>query len=125
MGFLMKPTRKAISPRKREGIISRLGGKCVQCGSNQLLHIDHIIALENGGADDETNFQLLCHPCHKIKTKSDVKIIAKVRSVRQKYEAPKQPSKLQSRGFPKKEKTPLIDKTNPPRRFICGQPIGE
>ena len=106
-----KPIRKSISPRRREGIIARLGGACIQCSEKLLLHIDHIIPLENGGADDETNFQLLCHACHKVKTKTDIKLIAKVRRVRQKFEAPKPQGKWQSRGFINTRKKPLIDKS--------------
>lgn len=34
--------------------------------------VDHIIALENGGSNDDTNMQLLCIPCHKKKTIIDL-----------------------------------------------------
>lgn len=30
--------------------------------------VDHIVPLHLGGADDETNYQSLCSPCHKAKT---------------------------------------------------------
>jgi 5-methylcytosine-specific restriction protein A len=29
---------------------------------------DHVLALEEGGADDETNEQALCLPCHEAKS---------------------------------------------------------
>ena len=35
--------------------------------------LDHIIALTNGGPDTEDNCQILCHACHKAKTKQDLK----------------------------------------------------
>jgi 5-methylcytosine-specific restriction endonuclease McrA len=34
--------------------------------------VDHIIALVNGGNDDDTNLQLLCDPCHWSKTCIDM-----------------------------------------------------
>ena len=33
--------------------------------------IDHVLALERGGTDDDDNMQLLCSGCHTIKTKDD------------------------------------------------------
>lgn len=33
---------------------------------------DHRIALINGGTNDETNIDVLCIPCHRAKSKSDV-----------------------------------------------------
>ena len=32
------------------------------------LHIDHRLALQNGGTDTDTNLQILCKPCHGNKT---------------------------------------------------------
>ncbi len=37
--------------------------------------VDHIVAITNGGSDfDETNLQVLCVDCHKVKTKIDMKL---------------------------------------------------
>jgi 5-methylcytosine-specific restriction enzyme A len=33
---------------------------------------DHVKAIANGGENRETNLQLLCTPCHLLKTKIDV-----------------------------------------------------
>jgi 5-methylcytosine-specific restriction endonuclease McrA len=33
---------------------------------------DHVSALINGGQHRESNIQLLCSACHKVKTKADV-----------------------------------------------------
>jgi 5-methylcytosine-specific restriction protein A len=45
---------------------------CVKCNSvgrtAAAEQVDHVIPLSNGGADDESNFQSLCVPCHKEKT---------------------------------------------------------
>lgn len=32
---------------------------------------DHIVPLEEGGADDSTNEQGLCHDCHEAKSKAE------------------------------------------------------
>ncbi len=33
--------------------------------------VDHVVPLWAGGADDESNYQSLCSPCHKVKTASE------------------------------------------------------
>jgi hypothetical protein len=74
---------------------------------SQALEIDHIIPLELGGADDDTNLQALCHTHHKEKTRADIKRIAKARRLRKKESPPDQtPRKrrIQSRGFSKTHK---------------------
>jgi 5-methylcytosine-specific restriction protein A len=40
---------------------------------NNTLHIDHIVALANGGTNDIKNLQLLCVECHERKTKDELK----------------------------------------------------
>ena len=89
---------------------------CEACGAIcAKFQIDHIRA--DGLLGDPTfeNSRLLCLPCHAEKTKLDVAMIAKAKRVEARHlgaHVPKQ--KIQSRGFPKrekKEKMPL-----PPRR---------
>lgn len=35
--------------------------------------VDHIVPLIDGGADDDSNIQSLCSPCHKAKTASEAR----------------------------------------------------
>ena len=114
----MKPTRKPLSPRSREKFHILKNGICNECGCNvgNSFDIDHITPLENGGKDNESNFQLLCKPCHKAKTKNDATQIAKVRSVRQRHEGHKRPKQsIQSQGFAKGGKAITTKSPLPPR----------
>nr|WP_281362426.1 HNH endonuclease [Pararobbsia alpina] len=45
---------------------------CQHCKrATRIGEVDHITALENGGSNDDSNLQLLCIPCHKLKTAKD------------------------------------------------------
>jgi 5-methylcytosine-specific restriction protein A len=54
-------------------------GLCQPCRRNQIAtaasEVDHIIAKGLGGTDDTDNLQSICKPCHKRKTKEDVRAI--------------------------------------------------
>ncbi len=83
------PTSSAIYTRKRRAL--RLGaegahtkddikrifngqrGKCAYCCASikNRFHVDHIVALINGGSNWPKNLQLLCQPCNQKKAKSD------------------------------------------------------
>ena len=47
---------------------NRDGGKCVYCGSNKNIHIDHIIPFSKGGATTLENLQMLCQKCNLEKS---------------------------------------------------------
>ncbi|WP_240162608.1 HNH endonuclease [Glaciimonas sp. PAMC28666] len=34
--------------------------------------LDHVTALANGGTNDDSNQQILCHACHELKTLTDL-----------------------------------------------------
>ena len=56
----------------RQSILKRDSYLCQEClrnGKYQVAEdVDHIVPLTQGGTDDESNLQSLCHECHKIKT---------------------------------------------------------
>jgi hypothetical protein len=71
--------------RRRREAIQILGSKCVQCGSVDKLELDHIDPSMKTGAISKLmsrgdarwraeleKCQLLCAPCHRGKTKSDL-----------------------------------------------------
>lgn len=73
-----------------------------QVGGKLRAEFDHETPLILGGKNRESNIQLLCHECHRAKTKLDVKLKAKVARCRKKHIGitPKR-AKIQSRGFAK------------------------
>lgn len=44
----------------------------IAVGTDRPFHLDHIQALVNGGKDIDSNLQVLCIPCHDIKTQIDL-----------------------------------------------------
>jgi 5-methylcytosine-specific restriction endonuclease McrA len=62
--------RAGIEQRKR--IRLRDGYKCRHCSTViRVGEVDHIKPLEHGGSNDDSNLQLLCYPCHNLKTALD------------------------------------------------------
>lgn len=47
---------------------------CAEAGRTEIAtQVDHIEPLWKGGADDESNYQSLCEPCHDVKTTAEAK----------------------------------------------------
>ncbi len=61
------PRREPIPEDVRRAVFRRDGGRCVACGSEELLQFDHVIPLALGGASTAENLQLLCAPCNRDK----------------------------------------------------------
>lgn len=90
--------RRYLTDAERRELLLRQHGLCAapNCLSEGPFEADHTIPHV---WDDKKPDQLLCVPCHRAKTKRDVKAIAKVKRI---VRGPKQPKrKLRSRGFDK------------------------
>ena len=61
--------RKPLSVELRSRVLSNYEYKCAVCGCNEVssLEIDHIRPVVFGGITYESNLQVLCKSCHKIK----------------------------------------------------------
>lgn len=91
----------AIPPRVKLRVYHRAEGKCAKCGNEGWAgEYDHAIPIILGGENRESNLQLLCVPCHKAKTRLDVKLKAKVARVRKKHLGIARPrQQIKSAGF--------------------------
>lgn len=118
--------RKSFSAKDRARIFAAHGGVCglsgVKIGAGDAWHIEHRVPVALGGSNDDENlYPALVEP-HALKTKDDVKRIAKAKRqsgieggqaarrakrgfglIQSRNEWPKG-QKLQSRGFQKKPK---------------------
>lgn len=60
--------RKTVQLKTRMKILSRDNFKCVLCGNTPqngaILEVGHIVAVANGGTNDETNLQTECFACN-------------------------------------------------------------
>lgn len=100
--------RKTMTREHRERILDRQDGHCGGCMKDVgwfalPFEVDHIIPIWFNGADADFNLVALCKPCHKIKTATDIKAIAKAKRRMAKFAetSPFKPSRLRSRGFDK------------------------
>lgn len=97
--WIGKTDNTAAPPRVKVRIYLDAEGHCKCCtrfidGSALVAEYDHAIPLILGGANRETNLQLLCSECHAAKTKRDVKIKAKVARVQKKHIGIRKPSRF-------------------------------
>jgi len=61
---------------QRDRIRTRDCGLCRECYRKGALtlgtQVDHVIAIDNGGSNDDDNLELLCDSCHRMKTAKDM-----------------------------------------------------
>ena len=70
----MQTERANFSKEFRNELFELQGGKCQICKDalkRACFHIDHIQALANGGTNEIDNLQILCKPCHFVKSKEE------------------------------------------------------
>jgi len=93
--WIGKTDDSAIPDRVKLRVHAKAEGICAKCGVEALTgQYDHAISLILGGENRESNLQFLCVPCHKAKTRLDVKLKAKVARVRKRHLGLRKPSKF-------------------------------
>ena len=70
---ILRPRRKRVTTQERDALFNKQNHKCARCScvfddAKKGSHVDHEIPLGNGGPDEMANKQLLCTPCHEVKT---------------------------------------------------------
>ncbi len=96
--------RGAMNARRVAQVFAACEGRCRgACGrklrSGDDYHVDHIIALENGGTDEDANLQIICDWCHKPKTADDHAAAAKGKRVYIKQVVPSRLRRSKSWGW--------------------------
>jgi len=92
MNAFVHDKRGAMTPKRRAQIFLAAGGKCHKC--TRVLRpsddwdADHIIALECGGTDDDSNLAPICDWCHTTKTADDHGKGAKGKRIATKHNVP-------------------------------------
>lgn len=85
--------RNSMTPQRRAKLFAMHGPYCAECtrkmGPGDDWDLDHIVALERGGTDDDANFQVLCEVCHTAKTGEDHAEAGKMRRSYTKTVVPK------------------------------------
>jgi 5-methylcytosine-specific restriction endonuclease McrA len=65
------PSRRERIPEDVQRLVFRRdGGRCVKCGSRELLQFDHVIPVALGGSSTAENLQVLCTNCNREKSDS-------------------------------------------------------
>ncbi len=79
-------------------MLERQGGCCVVWGCTEARNLIEEHSTPHTWTGEKAD-QLMCVPCHKIKTKRDIKAIAKVKRLQRGKKETKRP--IRSRGFDK------------------------
>jgi len=93
MSAFLHAKRRSRTPRERAIIFAERGGVCHRCtrklGPVDSWDIDHVMALECGGTDDDDNLAPICEWCHDTdKTPADHAQGAKIRSMATRHTVP-------------------------------------
>ena len=66
-GSNLGPKRSPINTTLRHEVFKKDGYRCVECGALEMLEVDHIIPVSQGGSDELDNLQTLCRTCNRAK----------------------------------------------------------
>ena len=85
--------RGSMTPQRRARIFLAHHSRCYKCtrklGPSDDWDLDHILALENGGKDEDENLAPICDWCHESKTGDDHGLAGHGRRMATKHIVPK------------------------------------
>jgi len=85
--------RGSMTPQRRARIFQAAEGRCYRCkrkiGPSDDWDCEHVVALENGGTDDDDNIKPCCEWCHAPKTADDHALAGHGRRMATKHVVPK------------------------------------
>lgn len=67
MGEICPPSPPKPDSPKRKFVLERDGNKCLKCGAESGLALDHVLPKSKGGSNRVSNLQVLCHKCNNEK----------------------------------------------------------
>lgn len=95
--------RRSMTPQRRARIYAQERGICWKCerrlSPGDLWSVEHVIALENGGPDDDANCRVTCDWCKLGKDREDHALAAKGRARATKHTVPGRHPKRGFRGW--------------------------
>lgn len=62
--MLTRSEAQAHNKKMRSYYLNKFNYKCVKCGDDERLELDHILAITMGGDNSEDNIQVLCKSCN-------------------------------------------------------------
>lgn len=69
--------RCSANQNKRARVYARDGYRCVSCGTQENLTLDHIVPLARGGDNSFGNLQTMCFGCNNAKGDEDYAVFAR------------------------------------------------
>ena len=67
------PRHKMTFTRKQKRLLLERDKACVRCGATEDLEHDHVEPIFQGGSNTIANGQVLCRPCHRAKTTTELR----------------------------------------------------
>ena len=70
MSLVRRQDKRPTDRAQRQRLLDLANGRCGLCGVvvDSLFDVDHIVPRADGGSDEDSNLQVLCLHCHRVKT---------------------------------------------------------
>ena len=120
--------RKDFPRKVKAAAFKRAAGHCERCKAALKpgeAEVDHILEDGLGGEPVLSNAQVLCKPCHKLKTADGIRKMRQADRRRDKASGAIRPKQsIRGAGFPRSEREPRVSTALPPRQLYRSQTDG-